>query len=195
MTLELSMRSLLSGILYSACLGAFFALLYDAIRLIRVLLGIHYQGNFIKGPFSRLAQPIEKRVQSFRKAHQLYQKALTVFDFIFDFIYFVFCGVAFSIFLYAANHGVFRFCFLFGIVIGFYIYRKTAGRLVFFCLREIASICYLFLFACATVVWKPSKWIYSHLVLQIYDKTLLPFYKKCVIIIRKRKKFKRESQE
>ena len=47
-----------------------------------------------------------------------------------DFFFMVFCGVTYAVLFYALNSGRVRgFAFLGGIV-GFYIYRKTLGRLV-----------------------------------------------------------------
>lgn len=47
-----------------------------------------------------------------------------------DFFFMVFCGVVFAVLFYALNSGRVRGFAFAGGVVGFYIYRKTLGRLV-----------------------------------------------------------------
>lgn len=182
MTLNFSIHEIFSGFLYACCLGCFFGLIYDFIRLIRVLLGTIYRGRFIQGPFSRLSTPIETKVKAFREKHRAYRMFVRVLDIIFDFLYFLFCGMCYAVFLYAVNHGIFRLVFLVGTVLGFWTYRKTVGRIFFFLLRETSAICYLLLYGMISilrqVVIRPLKWIFSRIFFPIYRKILLPFRKK-----------------
>ncbi len=182
MTLDFSLYEILWGGLYAVILGAFFGFLYDFIRLIRVLLGTVYQGKFMKGPFARKSSFIEKKISLFKEKHRFYRIALKWLDAAFDFLYCVFCGVCYAIFLYAVNEGIFRFVFLLGTVAGFCLYRKTVGRLFFFLLREIAAVCYLLIFSLMKIlrflVVRPLKWLILCIFFPFYRKILLLFCKK-----------------
>lgn len=62
-----------------------------------------------------------------------------------DFLYLVFCGIAYSIFLYAASNGRFRWFTLFGIFCGFVLYSTLPSKIVRPFLFFIADKLYLFL--------------------------------------------------
>ena len=190
MTLSLPLHEILYGGIYAFFLGAFFGFVYDFVRLVRVLLGTAYQGRFIKGPFSRRSARIEARVKLFREKHGVYRTLIKWLDIVLDFLYCVFCGICYAIFLYAVNHGVFRFLFLVGSFFGFWVYRKTIGRVFFFLLREIAAIFYLLARMTVRTVGffliRPIKWIFLNVFLPFYRKLLLLFQKKYVIMNKKK---------
>ena len=186
MTLHLSFYEIIWGTAAAILLGAFFGIVYDIIRLIRILLGTRCCGVFISGFLTKKSKMIANKVQEFRINHVFFRVLLKYFDAVLDFFFFIFCAVCYSIFLYASNHGIFRFVFLFGCIGGFILYRKTLGRIVFYFLREIAAFLYLKFFFCfkifAFFVFKPTKWIVFHVFLAFYRKMLLLFRKKHDII-------------
>ena len=57
-----------------------------------------------------------------------------------DLIYFVALGCAFSVFLFIANSGRFRWYLLFGAAAGFFLYRVSVGRLVKLILSRTAQL-------------------------------------------------------
>ena len=196
MTLALSMLALWRGFLYATVLGLSLGLFYDAIRLVRMLLGVSYRGRFALGVFCRLADSVRERASALRTRYPILRAFLRVIDFLLDVLFFTFSGIALALFLYVVSDGVFRFLFLIGAVLGFYLYRKTVGRIVFFFLREIASLAYLLLRLVYKTVSVPLRFILSKIFLRLFRKIHLIIQKKYAIIkIRNEKRPKKRKKE
>lgn len=111
--------------LYALVLGLFFGVLYDVLRITRMLAGItpvHVKhiswigrlpvrriGKIGKGPLSQL-----------------------LFVHLLDIIYGLCTGACFCIFLYALNNGRFRWYLLLGCALGFLAYYFSVGKLVLY---------------------------------------------------------------
>ena len=109
--------------LYALVLGLLFGVLYDALRITRMLVGItpvhvkhiswtrrlpsRHIGRVGKGPVSEL-----------------------IFIHLLDIIYGLCTGVCFCVFLYALNNGRFRWYLLLGCALGFAAYYYSVGKLV-----------------------------------------------------------------
>ncbi len=195
MTLALSMQALWRGFLYATVMGLSLGLFYDAIRLVRMLLGVSYRGKFAHGPFDRLASGVRTKASAYRLRYRALRIASRVIDFFLDVFFFVLAGIAFSLFLYVVSDGVFRLLFLIGTVIGFYLYRKTVGRIVFFFLRELASVCYLLLYLAYKTVSVPIRFVVTKIFLRLFRKIYLIIQKKYAIIkIRNEKRPKKRRK-
>ncbi len=176
------MLALWRGTLYAVVLGLSLGLFYDAIRLLRMLLGVSYRGKFAHGPFDRLASGVRTRVAAYRLRYRFLRIASRVLDFFLDVFFFALAGVAFALFLYVWADGVFRFLFLIGMLFGFYLYRKTVGRIVFFFLRELASFTYLLLYLAYKVISIPIRFVVMKIFLRLLKKIYLIIQKKYAII-------------
>ena len=190
MNLNFSFYAIFRGSFYAFFLGVFFGIVYDLVRLIRILLGTVYHKKMIKGPFSRRSERIANEISSFKQKHQIYRKIIRWFDVILDFLFCLFCGICYSVFLYAVNYGIFRFIFIFATVLGVYLYRKTIGCLFFCLLQEIAAVFFLLakIIRCilSFLLIKPIKWSCLCIFFPFYRKILLLFHKKHDIINRKK---------
>lgn len=121
--MEISMSALSLNCLYSAVLGVFLGALYDAVRLIRIVFGVSSYSDkrrefsiYSKGVFNIFSR---KRGKVFT----------SVFLAVTDLLFFFLSAVAFILFLYVFNFGIFRWFFLLFAVIGFLIYYNSVGKL------------------------------------------------------------------
>lgn len=118
----------LHAIVYALLCGLWCGALYDLFRLTRVFLGItEYSQTGLKlyGRTFPLIGMI-RRPQSGRivRAAQFW----TVF--VGDVLYALTVGCIFSVFLYVAASGCFRWFYLFSLGIGFFVYYFTIGKLI-----------------------------------------------------------------
>lgn len=185
------MQALWRGFLYALVLGMWLGLFYDAIRLLRMMLGVVYRGRFAHGPFDKLSCKVRTKVSAYRQRHRFLRTLSRVLDFFLDVLFFVIAGIAFALFLYAVSDGVFRILFLLGAVLGFYLYRKTVGRIVFFFLRELSSLAYLLLYLVYKAISIPIRFAVKKIFLRLFRKIHLIIQKKYAIIkIRNEKRLK-----
>ena len=191
MTLAVSFTALLKGALYAALVGIFFGVVYDGVRLSRMLLGIHYKGNFFEGFFARRAKKTEAKIEKYKESHLAYRCFLKGYVFFSDILFFLFVGVVYSIFLYVVNHGIFRFVFLLATILGFGAYRKTVGRIVFFGLRELSSVFTFLSFFVIKFFVLPLKNVFSWIFSKTFGQIVLLLRKLCAIIMVKRKKIQK----
>lgn len=98
--MEVSMLAMGRVFLMSVLLGASFGLCYDVLRIFRHAVGLPKK------------------------------KAFTVIHSVEDFLFIVFFGICFSVFVYYTNDGILRLFMFIGLAIGFYVYSVTVGRAV-----------------------------------------------------------------
>ncbi len=144
--------------LYALLLGLFLGVLYDVLRITRMLTGItpvhvaHISwigrlpmrriGKIGKGPVSTL-----------------------IFVHLLDIVYGLSTGVCFCIFLYALNNGRFRWYLLLGCVLGFFAYYYSVGKLVLYLSGYIVAFlrgiigCILYLLT-QPLIWI-GRWVYK----------------------------------
>ena len=137
----------------SCLLGLIFGVGYDIIRI-----------AYILGHVATYRGTCEKPVPHTKGAFALF--------FGLDFSYLLVVTFFFSVFLFHANHGIFRLYLFLPAVLGFFIYYRTIGRLVMFFsetivlfLRRLAEyllwkpICFL-----GSRLWRLGKYLWNHSV-------------------------------
>ncbi len=133
--MEISMTALALEFLYSIILGVFLGIIYDAIRLLRVMRGT-YKKSEIKT--NEIPEFIQRYIR-LPKKKLVKKKKGTFFVAVGDVLFFVFSACAFSIFAYHFNDGVIRGFALFGMIFGFFVYYFTVGKLVLFLSFQIVN--------------------------------------------------------
>ena len=105
-------------------LGVLFGVLYDGVRILKCFLCVAKYGD--KRRFDKV---YSKGVCDIfpRSPGGVVVYALTA---LFDVLYFIIVTVSFVLFLYAFNHGVFRWFILLACTVGFFAYRSSFGKLV-----------------------------------------------------------------
>ncbi|MBR3967285.1 MAG: spore cortex biosynthesis protein YabQ [Clostridia bacterium] len=156
-----SMSSLANMTLLAFFLGIVFGILYDAVRISRAFIGHSYGGRSAAYLYEReypLIGKLEKKTGKFKTG---FLTAMVIFG---DIIYFTVCGLIFTVFIYYTNDGTFRFQSLLAVIVGFFSYYLTFGRLVIACAEIICIflkiIIKIFLFSIAF----PFKIMYNILI-------------------------------
>lgn len=122
--MTVSMSALLLTSARAVILGLFFGVLYDVVRIMKCLLCVVKYGSR-----RRFARVYDKGVYDIFPSNNsgVVSYILTA---VFDVIYFIAVTVSFVLFLYAFNHGIFRWFILLSCGAGFAAYHVTVGRLV-----------------------------------------------------------------
>lgn len=124
----ISLTRQLHAIVYALLCGLGCGVLYDLFRLTRVFLGItEYSQTGLRlydRPFPLIGMLRRPRSGRIVRAAQFW----TVF--VGDVLYALIVGCLFSVFLYVAASGCFRWFYLFSIGVGFFAYYFTVGKLV-----------------------------------------------------------------
>ena len=130
--MEISQLSFVLLAIYSLCFGVILGMVYDVIRVVRVLLGSERAENkkILKKNLREIYLPIIKRKAYPQKNRIVRKKALFVFVALGDVLFAVFCGAVVVLIAYAYNDGRVRSVMLIGLLIGFLIYYFSVGRLV-----------------------------------------------------------------
>ena len=143
-------------------LGVGFGLVYDLIRIVRILFGERFSTTACEIRNARLPLLSEK-------THARRPKILKILVFAGDFLFCVLAAVAMILLFYRINNGKIRFLAFPVAGVGFYLYRQSLGRLVMLCaetaafLLEAAVRC-LFFFALF-----PIKWLGGRLMKTVKD--------------------------
>lgn len=138
--------------LYALVLGLFFGVLYDVLRITRMLIGITPVHARHIAWIGRLPS---------RHLGKIGKGAVSEFVFIhfLDILYGLCTGACFCVFLYALNNGRFRWYLLLGSALGLLVYYHSVGRLVLHLSGYIVAVlrgiggCMVYLFT------QPFLWI------------------------------------
>lgn len=124
--MTISMTNLVLVTLYASVLGLFFGASYDAVRILRVVLGVSSYGGkeHFKGIYSRGINNCFKH-----KRNPVLDSVIVGLG---DVLYFLFASVSFSVFLYYFNYGRFRWFILLFCILGFLAYYFSIGRAVIY---------------------------------------------------------------
>ena len=123
------MERQLAALAYALLCGALCGVLYDAVRIMRVMLGLAsytaagktlYQ---LRLPLIGVVHPQKRR----GTARRLVQQTAVALG---DILFFIAAGGIFSVFLYHRASGEFRWFYLLGAAVGFFLYYCTCGRIV-----------------------------------------------------------------
>ena len=119
--------------LYALLLGLFFGVLYDSLRIVRMLAGIT--------PVHIQSVSWTRRLPC-RHIGKLGRGVISelLFVHLLDILYGLSTGASFCVFLYALNNGRFRWYLLLGCVLGFMAYYWSAGRLVMYLSGYIVAV-------------------------------------------------------
>ena len=125
--MEINPTSLFRLLLASLIFGAIMGVLYDCIRIQRVLFGISRYTDAANTPIfcPKLWKPREKRIPE--KARDFFKHGVLVLQ---DMVFCLTVGVLLSVLLFYRNNGEFRGFVLIGVVLGFSAYYFTVGKLV-----------------------------------------------------------------
>ncbi len=126
----------------SALLGAFLGTIYDAVRFLRETVTLKSEGKY-------------------RRAMSVFEFTLT---FVFDLLFFIFCGIAASIFLFYTNDGIFRVSSLVCVIFGFCLYRATLGKIIYALLNFLKKILKKIVIFSLKAIAFPQKSVYNILV-------------------------------
>lgn len=120
---ELLFRLLLASLLFGAGIGV----LYDLIRIQRVMLGMSRYTAAASAPVFCPKFAIPKIRKAPRKISRVLKHALLIAQ---DLFFCVTVGILLSVLLFYRNNGEFRGFVLVGVLLGFAVYYFTVGRLV-----------------------------------------------------------------
>ena len=138
--LEIFIGNQLKIVGYSFILGLIFGAVYDIIRILQLLCGI-------------LPEDDEPEKRPGRIPARLRFVILLLYDAVTMLLF----GAAFSVFVYWANDGEFRWFMAAGTVGGFALWHATAGRLVMFFSEKITA---LLRFLLRLFVLTPLLWLF-----------------------------------
>jgi len=114
---------------YATLLGASLGAVYDIIRLSRALAGVRYSDRFSRR-LARISLPLigclPEKEAPHRKRREM---AINLFVAVGDVAFFLVASVAVPVFLYHTNNGILRWYLAAGMLLGFWLYRSTFGRL------------------------------------------------------------------
>lgn len=134
-------RLFLGGLL----LGAAFGVVYDALRITRVLMGVRYS----RAETAALTLPMPNQNRLVRQ-HRVGRALRDIIVDLEDICFFLVAGSSMAIYLSAANHGRVRWFAFVGAAMGFIVYYFTVGRVV---VRFSEAIASLLRFAVAWLWW------------------------------------------
>ena len=145
MSLASEFASLLAGVLFGFALG----FSYHALFVLRVLCGVS-AGGAIPARLAAFRFPYLCLAGQKARGARARQAML----FLFDFLFALWAGLAFCVFLYAVHDGAFRLFLAVAAAVGMFLYFVTLGRLV---ARVLGTAAYLlrvvlgYLFLCVRI--------------------------------------------
>lgn len=158
--MTVSFLSELRFFLLSFVFGAFGGVYYDLFRFLRALKG-------------QKASP--------EKQH-LWRNFLSFAAlFILDFLCVSSLGAIYCVFLYETHNGFFRFYSLASVLLGFFLYQKTVGKMIVFLLRRMAFL----IRKCLSFLFYPVSSVFRKIFLPIFryfKQKTLSFAQRCVKI-------------
>ena len=128
--MEISQFSFILLATYSFFFGVALGVVYDIIRIQRVLLGAKCGGGKTKIDYREIELPIIKKKAYSVRLDKAFSKVLGVYIALGDVAFATTCGVAVVLVAYAYNSGRVRAIIYLGLLLGFLVYYFTIGRLV-----------------------------------------------------------------
>lgn len=138
-----SVEAQLWAILYSVLVGIAFGIMYDALRISRILLGLRKSSipTFAKVKFPLIGYLPEKNKTP---------PGAGVIVFLGDILFSFVCIFVFLVFVFHANFGDGRWFLITGCGLGFFLYFATAGKAV---MKISGNAAYLIRIATAYILW------------------------------------------
>lgn len=137
--MPVSMWALFVALLYAVAFGAALHLLYDAVRVLRILCGVRYPGTVGERlrarplPLLHGVKHDSQTAHGAKEAGPVARGARWVQNgiiFITDVLFCLLAAALFSLFVYWQNDGAFRAVLLFGAAVGYALFHVTFGRLL-----------------------------------------------------------------
>ena len=122
--MEISQGALAWLSLCALILGCALGAVYDALRISRIFLGVHYSRRATKYIQGIRLPLLKNRVKKEKK------RMLGIVVFVEDLFFCVFCGIALILLFYECNNGKIRYPVIPIVGAGFLLYRGTLGKLV-----------------------------------------------------------------
>ena len=117
--------------------GVLCGVLYDGVRILRVLLGVRY-GGAVSARLLSLRFPHLPPDFAARGPGRAGKRAQGVLIFVSDLLYMIVVGALFCVLVYWQNDGIFRSYLLAGAVLGYTAYYVSVGRLVLASAESVA---------------------------------------------------------
>lgn len=155
--MEISQLSFVLLTVYSVCFGALLGVMYDVIRIPRVLLGAERDGNGKN--YRKIELPIIKRKAYPEKTNKLSNALLNVWIAVGDVIFAASCGIMAVMIAYAYNSGRVRAVIFIGLALGFLVYYFTLGKLM----MKISELLAFLVRSAAVYVYELIRCIFGHL--------------------------------
>lgn len=135
--LEITQISYILLAVYSFCFGAILGMIYDTLRITRIILGAE-GGSGVGDALRQVRLPIINGGVYPGKKSRLAEVLLSGYIALGDIAFISFCGVIAVMISYAYNSGRVRAVIFLGLLAGFLLYYYTVGRLVVAASRLVA---------------------------------------------------------
>ena len=183
--MEISQLSFVLLAVYSLCFGVVLGVIYDIMRVQRVLLGAEYRGNKSKVDYRNIKLPIIKKKAYSEKFDRFFKSFLNIYIAVGDVLFVTACGAAVVLVAYAYNSGRVRVIIYLGLLFGFLAYYFTVGKIVMRLSQLIAFVVRSILVYCYEIISAPIRFG----VEKIKKRS-------CNVDIKRRRKYdKREKQK
>lgn len=158
--MEMAVSAQWHSVALALLFGALSGVLYDLLRILRVLCGMH--GSCPVPPPPARALPFLPNGFFEPKPRKKGTRAFyAVFVFLCDMLWLPTVGALFSVFVYWQNDGVFRLYMLCSAVVGFAVYYQTVGRLVLLTAETVAIILRIAFFYIFLLLSLPFRFLYT----------------------------------
>ena len=129
--MEISQFSFVLLAVYSVFFGVMLGVVYDIIRVQRIILGAEFgSGEKSKMNYRNIKLPIINKKAYSQRWWKISKSFLSVYIGLGDVIFVTLCSVAVVLVAYAYNSGRVRAVIFLGLLVGFLVYYFTIGKLV-----------------------------------------------------------------
>ena len=179
--MNISMTELLLTSFRAVLLGVAVGALYDVFRIIRIVFGT----GTSSGEPSRFSRIYSKGVRDLFSRHRgkIFDISFTAVT---DVAFCICAAVMFILFLYAFNHGVFRWFILLSLLIGFRLYYLSFGRAVIKLSKTMSDILKLIVNVSLYIIYFPLTQVLSLIVRKVFAP-IFGNIKKCIDKRRRRR--------
>lgn len=125
--MEISIQEQFIALAMSALIGIFLGAVYDAVKILRSLLGIS-NANKMTERLKKIRLPLIKNPNlKEKKANKTFQKVILFFT---DILYFVVATLVMMVFIYYINFGIVRWYIFLGAILGMLLYHALLDGFV-----------------------------------------------------------------
>ena len=140
-SIRIDPERLMGMLLWGVVCGAGMGLVWDVIRITRVLLGVKYPSRRVGRLYERPLPLLHKPVPRPMAAEMLWQRILRGVAILLEDIFFgILWGIVMTLLIYFTNDGIPRAMAPIGMLSGFILYYGTIGRLVLMMIERIVFV-------------------------------------------------------